>query len=739
MDNPNQQLLEYIRERTHEGASVNQIRQVLLNNEWGSETIDEAFSVLGIIREKNTVTDSSTEANQVISDTEEVGLFDGETLTLDKIIEKFIPIVGAILLIVGFAYLIYANAWVNLSMEIRITLGFFFSVVIIGGSFSFSDKMKYFADIGIGSGVLLLYGTLIYGSRTTELANAMIPEVVTLFTAILFTIAVSYFASKRNSKVILMLGMIGAYITPFVIGQNDVWVDNVSFNAYLIYFFAINAAVFLIGKEISVRHIIPLNIAGLFIGVSTLWKLSSTDGINAVRVGNFFTGETFTGILFAVLVIFSIWSILLSAKRFRENDDGYLSLGYIAPVIWFSFNVANLDSLSDAMIGILYSLIAAACFAGWHVLMGTNTRFQHTALYAAGLVSAFLAVFAFFQDFDVFTSMLIAYTSLIFAFLFIASPGKSERFFSYILVSLTGSLLSLKNIIEADLPYETLLVVVSLLPAMAAHFIARQGSKPEFNPLATAYSVVWSLVALMFVLAEFLDYIDMEFFLFYLIPLAFLGYIAYANSVGLDEVTLKSRSTMLRVVMFWFGFGFLSVFFALLDSIYPSPTDAYLFTHIDAPTDWLMVKGVFATVILFLGLSISRRLQTHQVIKRPSFILVIFGFSTLLLVGNYIISAIANDFGVSLEHGGPRAIATTFWWAAIAIYMLYKGLKLGVRYHSEKLLGLMLLGITLVKIILYDIATMGMQNKIIVLMIVGGAMLLFSYRVRSKNLLEIKD
>jgi uncharacterized membrane protein len=107
------------------------------------------------------------------------------------------------------------------------------------------------------------------------------------------------------------------------------------------------------------------------------------------------------------------------------------------------------------------------------------------------------------------------------------------------------------------------------------------------------------------------------------------------------------------------------------------------------------------------------------------------------LTGNYIISALMNDFGVSsLVQGGPRAIATTLWWTMIAIYLLYVGIKLGKKYHSEKLLGLILLGITLIKVILYDIANMEMQNKIIILMLVGGAMLLFSYYVRSKNLLE---
>jgi hypothetical protein len=733
MDNSlKQRLLEYIQESVRGGTSVGDIKRILLQNEWNEATINEAFFELGIPQHEIPPQNINAENSVYAPAVDSAGTFASEGITMDKIIEKFIPIAGAIFLIVGFGYLIYANAWVNLSMEIRLTLGFFFSVVIIGTSFSFSEKMRYFADIGIGSGVLLLYATLIYGSRTTELATAMIPEVVTLFTALLFTIAVSYFALKRNSKVILILGMIGAYITPFVIGQNDVWVDNVSFNAYLLYFLAINASVFLIGREISVRDIIPLNTIGLFIGVSTLWGLSTSDGINAVRTENFFVGELFTSMLFLILVVFSTWSILLSAKKFKEKDDGYLSLGYIAPVVWFAFNISNLESLHDTTVGILYAIIAASCFVGWHVLLGTKTRFQHTALYAAGLISVFLAVFAFLEEFNVFTSILIAYSSLIFALLYVLDAGKSERLISYMVVSFFGSILSLQHILDADVPYETLLIVVALLPAMATYFVAKNGGEQEIVPATAAYSVVWSTIALLFVLADFLEYIDIGFLLFYLAPLVLLCYVAYGN------LSHDARSRMLPLIMWWFAFGFVGIFFTLVNSIYPAPTDTYLFTHPEAPTDWIMIKGIFGTLILFLGLSISRKLQSEQIIKRPSFILVIFGFSALLLIGNYLISAVANDLGVSLEHGGPRAIATTLWWAAIAIYMLYVGIKLGKKYHTEKLLGLMLLGITLIKIILYDIATMDMQNKIIVLMVVGAAMLLFSYRVRAKGLLETR-
>ncbi len=735
MNNVSQQLLDYIKQNTQAGAKAKDIIKILLDNDYSITTINAAFAELGINTVDQLVSESVTEPKPATEDKS----FARENITMDMIIEKFIPIAGAILLIIGFGYLIYANAWVNLPMEIRISLGFFFSVAIIGGSFSLPEKMRYFTDIGIGSGVLLLYGTLIYGSRTTELATAMIPEVVTLITAVLFTIAVSYFASKRNSKVILILGMIGAYITPFVIGQNDVWVDNISFNAYLIYFFAVNIAVFLMGREISVRDVIPLNIIGLFLGVSTLWRLSTTDSINAVRPENFFTGEIFTSILFLALVVFSMWSILLSTKKFDEKDEGFLSLGYIAPVIWFAYNIDNLDSVSDATVGILFALISVSCFSGWHFLKGTKSRIQHLALYAAGLLSAFLAIVTFFKEFDVYTSILIAYSSLVFAILYILDSGKIERFTSYIVVSLVGSLLSLHHILTADLEWQALVVVVALLPAMSAYLVAKNGEDQSVLGVATIYSFVWTIIAAMFVLAEFVDYLDIGFLFFYLAPVVLLSYLAYVQVSKPNNMSHGTKSFILRIILGWFALGFITTFFYLVSSIYPAPTDTYIFTHTDAPTDWVMINGIFATAILFIGLWISRKLQLEQVIKRPSFILVIFGFTTLLLTGNYIISAIANDLNIAHVDGGPRAIATTLWWAAIAIFMLYKGIKLGKKYHSEKLLGLFLLGITLVKVILYDISTMGMQNKIIVLMMVGGAMLLFSYMVRSKDLLKTNE
>lgn len=653
-------------------------------------------------------------------------------ITIDKIIEKFIPIVGVIFLTVGLAYLLYTSVWVHLDVVLRLGLGFFISLVVIGGSYSLSEKLHYFTDLGIGAGILLLYSTLIYGSRTTDLATAaVIPEIATLTTAFIFTLAIAYFSSIRKSQVILILGMLGAYITPFCIGQNDVWVQNISFNAYLIYFAAVNVVIYFLGREISVRNITPLNIAGLFIGTSTLYHLSYSADISRVVTNNFLTGEIFSAILFFIIVVFSIGSILLSASKFEEGDDAYLALGYLAPMFWFILSINRLATLDDIFRGILFAFLAVICFYAWHIIDDEKTRFQHAALYATGFLAAVQAFFAFIPELDIYSSIAIAYSSLIFGVIFMLKPEKTERFFAYILLSSIGAALSLIHIFEKSINYQTLYAVLALFPAMCAFLIARTNSKSDITWGANRYSIFAAILALMFILSDLIDYIDLSFLLFYLVPL-----IVLVISIFMNEENHDSESGLLRLVMIWFAIGFIGTFLSLVSSIYPAPTNTFIFTHTNLPTDWILVKGIFATIILFVGLFISRKLQAEQTERRPSFLLVIFGYATLLLTGNYIIYAIMNDFSVSMSHGGPRAIATTIWWTLIALYMLIIGIKNGTHYHAEKLLGLILLALTVGKILLYDLSTMAMQNKIVILMIVGLALIVFSYGVHTRGWLR---
>lgn len=235
-----------------------------------------------------------------------------------------------------------------------------------------------------------------------------------MVTAFAFTLAIAYFSSLRKSKVILALGILGAYITPFVIGQNDVWASNISFNAYLVYFATVNVVIFLMGREIAVHDLIPLNLAGLFFGTYTLHSLVYADKIQEVS-GGFFQSSNFTVILLMILVGMSILSIALSARYFDSKEEGWISLGYLFPLLWFFFHLESLGDISKFIESGAFFLIASVYFVAWHFLRPLeSSRYQHVAAYAGGLIALVFGLNVFFIDFNLYSSLLIAYIGVVF-------------------------------------------------------------------------------------------------------------------------------------------------------------------------------------------------------------------------------------------------------------------------------------------------------------------------------------
>ena len=98
-----------------------------------------------------------------------------------------------------------------------------------------------------------------------------------------------------------------------------------------------------------------------------------------------------------------------------------------------------------------------------------------------------------------------------------------------------------------------------------------------------------------------------------------------------------------------------------------------------------------------------------------------------------MIITICNDLNIPKEVGGIRAIGTTLWWIALSIFLIMIAVRKGYEYQSEKLLGLLLLLLTVGKIVFYDLEMMDMDKKIVVLMVVGGGIMLFSYFLQKKG------
>lgn len=232
---------------------------------------------------------------------------------------------------------------------------------------------------------MLFYGTLIYASRNTDIATALFPEHVSLIVVFLFTGAISYFAKIRNSKEILVLAIIGAYLTPFVIGQEDSWKYVLSYNSYLLYFFAVNLAIFVLSRTMFLGDIVLLNGVGLLVGTTLLRTLAYDTPMG--DMANFLTSDTLSGVLFMLIVGTFVVATVRTNQNFPEKYSRFIPFGYLVPLIWFSLNISMLQ-ISDIAFVILYALVGIIYLGCWHLLDSKETTATGRAFLYTGGVAA---------------------------------------------------------------------------------------------------------------------------------------------------------------------------------------------------------------------------------------------------------------------------------------------------------------------------------------------------------------
>ena len=103
---------------------------------------------------------------------------------VDEIIKNWFPIIGILFVVAGMSYLFYEGIWQRINETGRLTLGFLLGLALITGSYSIEKKSKIIADAILAGGLLMLYLTLIFGSRFDAGATkVLIPETWALIIA----------------------------------------------------------------------------------------------------------------------------------------------------------------------------------------------------------------------------------------------------------------------------------------------------------------------------------------------------------------------------------------------------------------------------------------------------------------------------------------------------------------------------------------------------------------------------
>lgn len=654
---------------------------------------------------------------------------------IDDIIRNWFPIVGILFLVAGMSYLFYEGIWQNLNEVGRLTLGFLSGVLLISGSYPLEKSSKIVSDSLLAGGLLMLYVSLIFGSRfdATE-HQAIIPEVWALIIATLFTLGVAFFSYTRHSSYVLLIGILGGYLTPFFIGQTGqfnefikeegVFQYDLPFTAFLIYFLAINVAILLTANKFFLKGIGLLNTLGLFIGTSSL----------SYFLGGQFQNNAGELALFSITIFgLHIAAMSVNARKFEKATDPYLIAGYLLPLVWYSgmLNVFIEPYLQRSVVAGLLFGSALIYFAGWHYLRQVTDRHQHTALYLGGILCLVMAIIKLQHHFQHYDGLIFALVALGFGLLYILHPV-TQRELAFLLFACFGVLMTLLHVNAIDMPSlwflsgNTLAISISVAPFLIGKAFPMR--KDEGESLKSFREVGFYMAFGSIFVLLFLDLVRMEgipkSLLLFTLPAAITAYASYAVESTTHKITLIKLSLSLVVA------GFCSSLLIVIGRFYPFPSDVH---PLATPESFMGATTLAVIFILKLNLNRLFRADSEKtnLLFGPvwSFLMVFSLYTVLWAAISHEIMAVFNTLSIDIESKsmrGIRAFATTIWWVSLAGWMIFLGVKNNAM-SDQKNIGFGLFALTIFKILFIDLHNINTNLKVFVFLMVGVLMLAISF------------
>ncbi len=651
------------------------------------------------------------------------------SIIINHIIIKWFPIIGMLFIVGGISYLFYDGLWKNINELGRLIIGFVLGFSFILAGYKFKNKLHGFGDAVIGGGILIMYITLIYGSHFQELKTIMIPELLALFISLIFALSISFYAYKRNSKYILILGIIGGYLTPFFVGNTGDFYELIDINAsfksnlnlpiFLIYFLAIGLTMFIVSNKMFLKGIGLLNSIGLFVGTFLL--------IMSVGSNEFKENAIILSAFSILVVIMHIAAMVVNAKKFKSETDPYLISGYILPLIWFIMMVHTFidQSFSNLINMGLLATISAAYFSAWYYLRNITNSNNHFVLYICGQISLVIALIYIIPDLNEYQGLFLSTISLIFLGLY-KKQQLISREVSMLLFALAGVFFNL--IILDDISFDgigpisgkSIFIILTLIPFILMSPMSRLlKDNGKFLDLRKILGYISSVLIILILFIDIFNWKNIPFeFLFLTIP-AFILVLAGIIQKQ-DDIKLKLLNTGS-----WIG-SIASLRYMYL-MIFPQSNHLFLSTK-----ESLM--GISSFIILILAkYSYKNLIKKNIIIKMPIIINSIYPI--FLITTTYEIIGILNSLNLDFSDEtikGIKIFMITIWWIIISLLMLLFP-DTSEDNRTKKKLGFFLLLIAIIKLIFYDLSNINTNFKMISFIILGILIMLVSYIVNKKN------
>ncbi|PIR47121.1 MAG: hypothetical protein COV07_00395 [Candidatus Vogelbacteria bacterium CG10_big_fil_rev_8_21_14_0_10_45_14] len=277
-------------------------------------------------------------------------------------------LVGVISLVIGaiaFYFYAVAQGWINEAVRVLI-------VLLVGGGLMavgefLKEKYKRYSSILFGGGIVLLYLSVYMANVHYSLI-----DIITAYAIlVIFTVIAGMLSMRRGENEAIVISMLGAYLTPFLLGQAETSATALGIYMTIINIFVVVAAYYQSSfRQVAVGSLLASVFYGLYLG-----SFVADDKLS-----------TFIALVFVNWIIFTVSSFVVFVKPDVVPDrgdyifmgaTGLVALGFFVPL--FELQSPDNGGYAIGVLGLLYA--ALAVFATWTRSQERRVAFVYAALF----------------------------------------------------------------------------------------------------------------------------------------------------------------------------------------------------------------------------------------------------------------------------------------------------------------------------------------------------------------------
>ncbi|GJM61408.1 DUF2339 domain-containing protein [Persicobacter diffluens] len=291
--------------------------------------------------------------------------------------ENLINKIGIFILVLGVGIgAKYAIDHDLISPLARIIMGYLMGIGLLGFSFKLKAKYENYSAVLLSGGMAIFY----FISYIAHSFYDLMPLGFTFFLMVVFTGFTVFAALVFNQQIIALLGMVGAYAVPFLLGNKA---GNA--NVFLGYISLINMGILVLAVKKYWKAL-------YYSAFSFSWLIYSFWMFSGYSANEYFvTALVFLTIFFSLFYLTSISYKLLQKEKFGRADL-YLILGNAFLYYSFGYYILAGHAIGDDFLGLFTLLNALLHFCVGYGVYKRKLSDSNLFYLIAGLVLVFITI-----------------------------------------------------------------------------------------------------------------------------------------------------------------------------------------------------------------------------------------------------------------------------------------------------------------------------------------------------------